>query len=450
MAHKSNIHNHLEVTEHKRKISKLEKEVRDLEEKLHHLEDENHLLHHRVKTLTKDVKIEHKSKKITKPIVVPKNDPFYTELGDKKTLNARDNFFTFFDYHWHSVIKSKMLWILLVALPILFTTLYHIAASMEIADSMHWMNQQIEAGNLVSAAGFWFEIKALTSFLSINIVNWLLAIPILVFTCILLPSFITISREDNLLKRLTINSMNRSQIFWFYILSSTLIFSVYLLLMLGVWLSLLTHFAENLAGVEIWEHSFSIFDRIETTIPPQLAGNGAFSSFAAGSKVAMGTDVFELFAFSGIAFLGLTALGFNKSMTAKTSRSLVGWGTGVFIFSQFSKLSVGVLDIQPFKVEMGEGPELDVVIGVILFCLKWMFIFTIPTVVFVALTTVTRGSVSKFRYGGLEVDEFANAWLSSPEKFFTILQTIVVLLCIGIFIYVWLNKDKIIKFEAAR
>ncbi len=444
MKDKSKLNEYLLVNEHKMKISKLENEIKELEDKLYHLEDENHLLHHRVKTLTKDTKVVHKSTRITKPINVPKNDPFYTEYGDKKTLNARSNFFTFFDYHWHSVVKSKMLWILLVLLPILFTTILHLAGSLEVADCIYWINHPGVADNPQQIASFRFEKFAITSFLAYNMVNWLIAIPLLVFTCILLPSFITISREDNLLKRLTINSMNRSQIFWFYMLSSTILFGIYLFVMFGIWLSVLSNFAENVAGVEMWEHGLSIFDSVTIKIPPGLQG------FAGVTQVTFGVSVLKLLFFTTIFFFGLSALGFHKAMTTKSSRSLVAWGTGVFIFSQFAKLSVGILDLHPFDVEMGDGPSLDLIVGVILFCLKWMFVFTLPTVIFVALMITARGSVSKFRYGGLQVDEFNNAWVESPDAFFTIFRIIVVAICIALFIYVWYNKEKIIKFEASR
>ncbi len=440
---------HLLVSEHNKKVSELENEIKKLEDKLYHLEDENHLLHHKVKKLSKETKVTHKSTKITKPINVPKDDPFYTELGDSKTLNARENFFTFFDYHFHSIIRSKMLWVLLVALPLLFSLLFQISAAMNIADIMEKM-EETPVTQIDRLFSYRFEIHATNSFLSSSIVTWLIAIPLLVFTCILLPSFITLSREDNLLKRLTINSMNRSQIFWFYILSSLLIFSVYLFLMFGVWLALLSNFAENIAGVEMWEHSLSIFDRIEIVIPDIVAGIGDFEGLKAGTVVTMGTDVFELFVFTFIFFIGLSALGFYKAMTSKNSRSLIAWGTGVFIFSQFTKLSLGVLDLKPFLIEMGEGEELDMILGAVLFCIKWMFVFTLPTFLFITLMTIGRGSLSKFRYGGLETDEFANAWVDNSEQIFTILQFIGIIICVGLFIYVWYNKEKIIRFEASR
>ncbi len=434
MKDNKSIHQHVLEVENAKHIKSLEDKINNLEHEVHHLEDENKHLEDRLRNLTKETtSVERVSKKIDKPIVVSSDDPFNSELGDRKTLNSRRNFFLFFDYHYHSVLRSKMLWILLVTLPIIFTLIYHVMFSMEITDvsnQIGYVNWQMENDLISSAEGMArlaalnIEYSALSGQLCSNLTNWLFAIPLIVFTCIIFPLFITTSREDNLLKRLTINSMNRSQIFWFYVLSSTIIFSAYIFIVYGVWMGLLNTLSESIFHSEIWE--------------------GALSVYSIGNM-----NLLKIFALGYIFFFGLTALSFNKSMTVKTSRALVGWGTGIFIFSQFAKLSVGIFDLKPFGVEMGMGAATDIIIGAILFTIKWMFVFTIPTIVFVAFSTASRG-VSKFKVGGLQVDEFNNAWYDSPDLVFAILQVVVVLICIGIFVYVWYNKNKIIKFEAQR
>ncbi len=433
MKNNKSIHEHVLDVENAKHIKSLEDKIIHLEEEIHHLEDENKHLEDRLNNVTREViETDRVSTKIEKPIVVSDKDPFNSELGDRKTLNARRNFFLFFDYHYHSVLRSKMLWVLLVTLPIIFTLIYHVMFSMEITDvsnELSWYNSLLESGDnsptvISKILELNLEYSALAGQLCSNLTNWLFAIPLIVFTCILFPLFITTSREDNLLKRLTINSMNRSQIFWFYILSSTIIFSAYLFIMYGFWMALLNALSESIFHSEIWE--------------------GALSVYSIGN-----IGLFKIFVLGYIFFFGLSALSFKKSMTVKTSRELVGWGTGIFIFSQFAKLSVGIFDLKPFAVEMGMGEATDIVIGAILFTIKWMFVMTIPTLVFVAFSTASRG-VSKFKVGGLQVDEFQNAWYSNSDLVFNLLQLTAVLICIAIFIYVWYNKDKIIKFEAQR
>ncbi len=398
----------LDVEAFKEELLELKQEVEKLEHEVHDLKDDNDHLMHKLHSLSNGKEGIRKSTKITSKIDVPANDPFNTELGDRRSLNRTHNFMTFINYHWHSVIKSKLFWILLIIVPIIFTTLFHVLYT-------------LKAGN---ETGIFGDMYSAANKLSIILINWLIAIPILILTCVVLPGFITSSREDNLLKRLSMNSINRSQIFWFYIISSVLVFMMYLILMFILYLGGLMVLSNTAAGKQVWEAPHDMFFK-------------------------GGVDVPRLFILAFIFFIGLSALGFYRAMKFKSTKALVAWGTGVFIFSQMTKISLGILDLKAFAIDIDISAFTDFMISLLIFVVKWMFIFTIPTWVFISISTVGRGPSKWSADGLIHISEFDDAWMDADKVFF-VLQLITVIFCVAIFTYVWINKDRIINFETGR
>ncbi len=391
------------------KVVYLKNRVRELEEENIHLVD-------RVHHFTSASKTVHKSAKIKKEIVVDSNEPFNSLYGDRKSLNARKNFWVFFDLQFHSILKNKLMWILLFALPMIFTMLFHVILSLGAATE-GLIPGVPEIDTLVQET-FATQLANILS-------GWLVAIPMVVFPCIILPTFLISSRENNLLKRLTINSVNRSQLFWFYMLSSFTIFLSYLFVMFIIWNSVLNLISNVSIGTEIWDSYSSVY---------HMAG----------------ISVTDLLVEAIVLFMGLSGLGFLKAMKVKESKNLVAWGTGMFIFCEMTKLSISIVDMHPYLIELDASEMTNFIIATLLFMIKYMFIFSPVTWAFVAISTVSRGPSKWSPSGSIPTDEFDKAWSDNPEAIFITIQLIAILICLSVFAYVWYNKEKIIILEASR
>lgn len=388
------------------KIKELTKELELLESKVNNLEEDNKHLLDRIHHLTEDIKVEPHSTRIKQAIVVDENDAYNTSFDDSRNFNTSKNFGLFINYHWRSIISSKIFWILLVVIPMIFTMLWHIIYSMSYA----------------SEGGFLFggkdEKEVIAMKLAGVISNWLIAVPILVLGCIVLPSFLVSSRESNLLKRLSINSMNKNQIFWFYVTSSLMVFIGYFMVMLGGWLFALSLLANAINKGPVWETSHSMFADVQK---------------------------FRLFTLTFISMLGIIALGFYRAMTVKSSKVFVAWGTGIFIFSQIVKISLQILGLKPYDADIVLDSWLgEFLIMTLMFVVKWLFLLTIPTIMFISISTVTLGE-SKFAF----VPQFHDAWIDS-SVIFGVLQILIILISITIFVLVWYFRKRIISYELGR
>ncbi len=417
-ASKTKAKKEVNLTAEQKEIVDLRKQVSELEFEVHNLHLDNERLTHRVELLSENTPV-HKSTKITKPITVSSEDPFNSEMGDRVTLNAKRNFLTFIEHHWTTAFKSKLFWILLVALPMIFTLLFHILLTLKAGKSVP-VSDALYVPQL-----FENNYEHTATKLSNVLITWLIAIPLIVLPCIILPTFITNSREDNLLKRFAINSINRTQIFWFYMLSSLLVFWIYLTVMFVVWCSLLNFISTLASGTKVWDDGFAVF----------FEGN---------------VNMFRLFVFTFIFYFGLSALGFYKSMSYNSTKKLVAWGTGLFIFTQMTKMSMGIIDLWAFRINIEDLSDFaEFMISMLIFVVKWMYIFTLPTLVYVATLSISRGPSKWGPEGSIHIAEFDNAWMDW-DTISLIIQLVTIALCIAIFVYVWYKKNSIINFETGR
>ncbi len=89
-----------------------------------------------------------------------------------------------------------------------------------------------------------------------------------------------------------------------------------------------------------------------------------------------------------LAIIGVNSVGFNKAMKVKSARTLMGWGIGIWIFSSFVQLSTGLLYRDLFDLKVVNNQTWNVVIVILLFILKWMFLFSPITIIIVGITLV--------------------------------------------------------------
>lgn len=391
------------MSNEKDKIKELTQELELLESKVNDLEEDNKHLLDRIHHLTDDIKIEPHSTKIKKAIVVDESDVYNTFFDESRNFNTSKNLGLFINYHWRSVISSKIFWILLVIIPMIFTMLWHIIYSISYASEG------------ISLFG---EKDIIAMKLAGVINNWLIAVPVLVLGCIVLPSFLVTSRESNLLKRLSINSMNKNQIFWFYVASSTGVFLGYFLVMLGGWLFILSLLVNVINKGQVWETSHAMFANV---------------------------NKFRLFILILFSIMGIIGLGFYRAMTVKSSKVFVAWGTGIFIFSQIVKISLQILGLKPYDADIVLDSWLgEFLIMTLVFVVKWLFLLTIPTIMFISISTVTLGE-SKFSF----VPQFHDAWIDS-QLIFGILQLLAIVISITIFLLVFYFRKNIISYELGR
>lgn len=89
-----------------------------------------------------------------------------------------------------------------------------------------------------------------------------------------------------------------------------------------------------------------------------------------------------------LAIVGINSVGFNKAMKVKSARTLMGWGIGIWIFSSFVQMSTGLLYKDLYDLKAVDNNTWNTLIIVLLFILKWMFLFSPVTIIIVGVTLV--------------------------------------------------------------
>ncbi len=101
-------------------------------------------------------------------------------------------------------------------------------------------------------------------------------------------------------------------------------------------------------------------------------------------------------AFFGLFILvtfGVNSVGFNKAMKVSSSRGLMGWGIGLWIFASVVQGTSSLLYNDIYKFDGIDGIW-NYVVMILLFILKWMFLLS-PVTIMMAGISLTTGLISE-------------------------------------------------------
>ncbi len=347
--------------------------------------------------VTKEYNSDKKSKKLdSKVIVMPsnivinENDPYNTEPINSLTFEAGKNYKIFSKGMLSSSIKSKIFWIFMIILPMIFTFIeFTIAAQL----------------NKPSVIGP-------------DLINQFMITPLLLLTLVIFPAFIIQSREDNLLKRYALVGMSRKQIYYNYMLFSILFIASYLLIFMGAWVFIMDKIVASMldnGGLE----------------------NGPWSVFSRVQKWQF--TIIYLF-----ALLGMLSLGFEKGMNAKSSKSLMNWGIGMWIFAAITQGTTGLFSVDLYSFYSKNQLIPSSVFGTyivvtLLLVLKWMFLLTLPTIISVGMALSS---------GTFNITDWSIAIDANTVKY--ILESLAIVVSYAFWFKLFINKNKVINFEASR
>ncbi len=338
--------------------------------------------------------------------------------------HTKDNFFDGFTKFGSNMLRtvytSKMFWILLVGLPMIFTLLEYIlycqTVTLELAG---------EKGGMIDSVKFTYDF-----------INWSVMSPMVLLSLIIFPTFISQSRENNTLKRMNLIGVSRSQFYYYYMLFTLAVFLVFVIFWLGPWLWMM-----DIAVFKLFKNSDAINSMLQTE------GYGVYS-FLGGAKM------FRFAVIAIIASLTLNSLGYKKAMSVKSSSNLLGWGIGLWIFSMMTSGFSVLLSFQILGYEISNSFIANIVLTILLLGMKWVFLATIPTM-FSYIMVMSLQDMHK-----VLSDNFAKPWTSdapanfiSREYYLTMMWIITIaIIAFGIYIMVttWLKRTSIISFEASR
>ncbi len=403
--------------EHKEAKEKLEKEVIELRRKTNS------------KAPSKSIAVTKVS--IPKDIEVNTKDKYNTTPMNSATYMGIKNYRLFSKSALTETFKSKMFWVLLVVWAMLFTLFEFLftanSYAAAYANGSKWNISNAEA--LVTSA-------------SLDMLNWFIVMPTLLLGLIIFPSFITQCREDNMLKRFTLAGMSRKQIYYNYMIYSTLFMIGYMIVFVGGWLYVMDKITELVFKSD-----------------PNFAAN--IGNFDSPWYLFHGVKVKEFFGLLVLFILAINSLGFKKSMKAKSSRSLFYWGIGMWIFVSIAQ---GTSMLMFFNVyEMlglsGKDPFLpnskvgNILIVILFFVLKYMFILSWPTLMIVGLESTTGifdGIVNPIT-GGLGPSGIDGAYLvDNPQNIIYLLMLTTIVVALFLILSVFFKKKTIVSYEAAR
>ncbi len=400
-------------------------------------------------------------------IEIDTNDKYNTQPKNSSLHHYGKNHRMFRKDAFRNVMKSKMFWILLVILPIIFTFVEFIFIGWGV------MNNFIFTSGLTK--------------ISADLINWFMIMPLLLLSLTVFPTFIAMSRENNQLKRYAMKGMSRKQIYWSYIRFSTLFLMVFIFIWMGPWIKILNMAADNIwltdeqlaAGEHVFSNPWGVFfgmdynsiqfknsinvidltlmwnsnalenpdaglavvtvndtinfltdnmtseaglANIETAYEqmtgfamsfndPKAAlevfalldadsmdnlGNVEFSERIALVVAATheGIQALSFFVLFILLIFGVNSVGFNKAMKVTSSRSLLGWGIGLWIFSAVVQGTTSLVYKDIYKFNSIDKVVWNTVVMILLFVLKWMFIFSPITTMMVGIS-LTAGYIEQ-------------------------------------------------------
>ncbi len=433
-------------------------------------------------------------------IVVDTHDKYNTQPQNFVGHHFFQNYKMFSRDAKKNVFQSKMFWILLVMLPMIMTFIEYVLTGWGVTN------------NTVFANGL---TKVTTDML-----NYLMLMPMLLLSLIIFPTFIASARETNQLKRYTMKGMSRKQIYYSYIIFSTLFLFAFIIIWMGPWILILNKANNSIWGgtadnpvfsnpwgilfgmnyneahivssftsqnvadllnnaaavqnIEGWteitaQQVTTAFNNIDTSdlssVREQIEeicttlnisiGDKCFDEFASyfndGSQVTIveisegnlyftfdksfkisapsyynGADTIKfLFIFILVSF-GINSVGFNKSMKVGSSKALMGWGIGLWIFSSVIQGTAGLLYKDIYTLRIDDKVVWTIVVIILMFILKWMFLFSPVTIMMVGIS-FTTGLVaepeisSQFLIDNFDLISTFNDWLASQLNSGTVL-----------------------------
>ncbi len=398
-------------------------------------------------------------------IEVDVKDKYNTEPMNSLTHHYAKNHRIFRKDALHDVMHSKLFWIMLVIIPILFSLIEYIL--------LGWMM------TINAVPEYWLQ-KVIG-----ELVNWFMLVPMLLSSLIIFPTFLAVMRENNQLKRYAMKGMSRKQIYCSYIRFTVGFLIAFSLIWLLVWMPIMNFTVDRIwltsdqidNGVHLFNNPWGIFfgmdyyesggkgsfdyyemnwyynmlvtweledGRIDTFINAYTEGTINLSDWViiVNMKIAStmtyedlqnlykemgidfqylnikdtsqlisghanwgwfnfsnrifysrevhfsGVDVAAYFTLLMLVMVGINSVGFKKAMKVNSSRTLIGWGIGLWLFTSVVQ-STSILMFKEVYTFNGIDSGWNYVVMILLFILKWMFIFSPVTIMIVGLSLVS-------------------------------------------------------------
>lgn len=115
---------------------------------------------------------------------------------------------------------------------------------------------------------------------------------------------------------------------------------------------------------------------------------GGFIEFNIIKSVEPINTYFFIFMFS-LSLLSFNSIGYSKAMKVKTSRELLTWGIMIWIFSRLIQYSTSLIYTDVFMVDQTSNMLWYLLIVVLLFAVKWMFLLSPITIAIAGMTIAT-------------------------------------------------------------
>ncbi len=404
-----------------------------------------------------------------KPVEMPSDievdihDKYNTQPKNSALHHYRRNHKMFRKDAMRNVMKSKMFWILLVLLPIIFTFIEFTFTGWGLLN------------NFILPKGM--------SKVAADLVNWFMIMPLLLLSLTVFPTFIAMSRENNQLKRYTMKGMSRKQIYWSYIRFTAVFLFVFMFIWMGPWIFIMNKAVDSIwlspeqvaAGEHVFTNPWGVFfgmdfnsvkatssinadqyalmwnahliqesggaiasidfvDRddvlqflidnstdldaisakyyemtgiqfmfkdedaalmiLGTLDSTSMDANSGVITFSQRIIVAVptfheGLNVIPFFTLMLLLVFGINSVGFNKAMKVSSSRTLMGWGIGLWIFASIVQGSSSLVYNDIYKFNEIEKQIWNTVVMILLFILKWMFLFSPVTIMMVGISLTT-------------------------------------------------------------
>lgn len=372
------------------------------------------------KTNSKSSTVVKKSPPLPGDIEIPKKDKNYTSPTNNVVAGSVGFYSKFSSNMVGNVLKSKMFWILLITLPMLFMFIEYI------------MYCQVPEDGGAS-----YSMVNKTTF-AYDYMNWAIISPLFVLGLIIYPTFIGQSRENNLLKRYALIGMSRKQFYYSYMFFTT----VFLLVLIAFWFGPWLYIMNEMIG--------------------QL--------FADSTTVAKKDNIYDLFSEIRIArfaiilifsMLAINSLGYKKAMSVKSSTKLMGWGIGLWIFALMSSSFSFLLAFNLWQIPVvPTNAVANIIVTTILFVVKWMFLFSIPSLVsFALIQSLTDMWTPLNNAFTIDNTPWDGITPTPPENFLDqttfnslimLITALVIIVSIVTTLSVWVNKSKIVSYEATR
>lgn len=374
------------------------------------------------------------AKSTKQKIVMPSidlSDPKNTQPNNRSFEHFGHNFALFSKHMFKSVMKSKLFWGLLVILPMIATLLETIIFAEVITSGFHH-----------SYGVDYISVKVTNNIVSIvrlDFINYFFTMPLLVLGLITFPTFITQSREDNLLKRLRLAGSTKSQMYLFYILFAATFTIVVTLAWLIIWIPICWIVVNLIASTSasglsldnpVYDNPWLMFGAVkgETYMHPGIAIEGL--------------DMIEFIPIVIASLIGMTSFGYKKSMNATSSKSILMTGIGIWIFASMCSGFTSLLNTKTYGSNLISSSVFwSFLVNTLTFFLKWMFLLTYGSIFSVAIT---------ISIGGAPMPGTGTLTKDTVETTYLVIEILSIFVAIYLTAYSLILREKIFSFETTR